>query len=284
MTWPRRVERWREFVEWESKDVPPDLVLGIILNESGGVPGLKSNQAEGGVATVSTADGGEETINHSYGLMQIAPSVVETWNRHHDGAEVALYDDLTGADNRAARMQIRIGCWQFALNVALLSKTFPGIFPESSAGRASSEQLKLALLANATGGNWKVAGTEGRGLRPKLNRLEELGLPLTLEQIKTTFPNWVPAAVSGAFRRWNQYKSAEEGRPAGDDTIVMPETVISLAKGTKKKQKDGGLVDNVPKWMIGVGAAWLLSKFTSGDLNLGVDDEDQEDDQEEEEN
>ena len=179
MPWPHQIERWRQFVLWECKDVYPDLVLAIIKKESGGIPGLVAG-ASCKPWPIPLAGGGTITYNHALGLMQIVPRTIASYNERHPD-EIVYYEDMKGQDERAARLQIRVGCAVYASAVNALFRYDPRIFPAPSPGNATVEQLKLALVAYRMGFG---------ALRKKLDKLRELGKPLTFESLANTFPNW----------------------------------------------------------------------------------------------
>jgi len=215
-SWPSNIERWRQFANWESKDIPTDLVLSIINNESGGQAGIKST-VNTKAADLPTDSGGSITVNNAMGLMQVIPPNVAAWNQNK--TPTVTYEDMTGHDERAVRLQIKLGSSIFASSVYQLHKFDPVEFPGSSPGGATPEQLKLALVAYAIG-----AGKKGgdRGLIPKLERLREMKRPLTLEALKVNFPKWgyseskqkwINRPTHAATKVWTNYKRYGVGAP-----------------------------------------------------------------------
>jgi len=257
-TWPQSVERWRQLVNWECKDIPPDLVLSIIAHESGGKAGEPSHIEEGEPQQIPKTDGGTELVTRSYGLMQIGPSTVKSWNDSHTGNDIVYVEDLRGSSERAARLQIRVGSWMYAAQVAQLHDTYPANFPSKGAANASPDQLKLALVAYATGGNWKATSTEARGLRPKLEQLKAAGEPLTFDALKKNFPSWVPRALAGVDRRWAAYQSATQADPITTALTKPWDVSIDVPVKTKKE-------DQWWKWpAIAIGALIALQQWSKG--------------------
>ena len=181
MTWPAKIERLRDYVTWECKDIPPDLALAIIKHESAGVPGrVGGGKTKPG--TIPSVSGQTYEIEHAYGLMQAAPVLIQSWNeRHTDSIDTAYLEDMSGNDDRAIRMQIRLGCYYLAVCCAGLHRFSPSAFPASSLKDADNNQIKLSLVAYAIGLG---------ALKKKLNQLREQELPLTIGQLKRSYPNW----------------------------------------------------------------------------------------------
>jgi hypothetical protein len=178
MTWPAHIEQWRKFAIWECRDIPPDLVLAIIQHESQGIAGLLSgkNTME---AEIERTDGSRIGVNRAMGLMQVIPPNVADWNAK--SVEKAFYEDMVGSDERASRMQIRLGCWIYASAVRTLHAYDPVAFPGYNPGTANNNQLKLALVVYAIG---------FRNLKPKLDRLKTAGLELDTDNLIKLFPTW----------------------------------------------------------------------------------------------
>lgn len=195
MSWPSHIERLRQWASWECRDIPVDLVLAMVDQESNGQIGIIGKVKIKDVAQLPLENGGvSKPINHALGLMQIIPSHVLSWNQSK--TPIIYYDDMIGKDERAARLQMRIGCSYYANLVNRLHSFDAKAFPSKSPGNASSEQLKLALVAYRMG-----PGREGgkRGLIPRLEQLKAQKLPLTLIQLKRSFPNW---GYSQKKERW----------------------------------------------------------------------------------
>lgn len=209
MSWPQNVEKWRQYVNWESKDIPSDLVLSIIEHESGGQAGIKSH-ARTKAAEIRTDAGGLVTVHNAMGLMQVIPSHIAAWNLNRK-PQITL-EDMTGDDERAARLQIKIGSSIFASYLHKLHKFDPVEFPGKSPGTSTPQQLQLALIAYAIG-----PGSKGgkRGLIPKLEQLRKMKRPLTLAALKAAFPKWgyseskqqwINRPLDAAATVWNRYK------------------------------------------------------------------------------
>lgn len=90
-----RVEKWRPVVLSELSKVgyplPPELVLAVMLRESGGRAGA-----------VNPSSGAS-------GLMQVMPISLKWFNQKH-GTKHTM-QDLQGKSPRSARIQIRMGIW-----------------------------------------------------------------------------------------------------------------------------------------------------------------------------
>ena len=179
MPWPNQIERWRQFVKWECKDLAPDLVLAIIRKESGGIPGL--------IATASckpwqipSIAGGYITFNHALGLMQVVPRTIASYNQSTTTDRV-YFEDMKGQEERAARLQIRVGCAVYASAILNLHQYDPLTFKAATPATADPNHLILALVGYRMGSG---------ALRKKLDKLKALGKPLTFEALAATFPNW----------------------------------------------------------------------------------------------
>jgi len=191
--WPPHIERWRQYAQWECKDIPVDLVLAIIAHESGGRAGTEAERPCK-PDTLPTDGGGQIVVNHAMGLMQVIPSNVTAWNQNKK--PVITYQDMTGKDERAVRLQIRIGCSIFASYVHKLHQFDPVVFPGTSPGTAHENQLSLALVAYAIGPG-KPGGK--RGLIPKLEQLKANNKPMNLTALSKAFPKW---GYSEQSQRW----------------------------------------------------------------------------------
>jgi hypothetical protein len=208
LTWPKKIEQWREPVGWECKDLPPDLVLAVMSHESGGIPGRKGSRGTR-CGTLPTASGGKVQVCGALGLMQIHPLTVSSWNEHGD--ETAYLEDMTGDDERAIRIQIRLGCWYLASCVAGLHQFDPTAFPAVSAAKAGQNQLQCALIGYAVGLG---------ALKKKLKQLQSENKPLTYDQLVKTFPEWGKSKKTGKWINrplhyaavvWDQYAKKATG-------------------------------------------------------------------------
>lgn len=213
-TWPPHIERFRTWVQWECRDIPVDLVLAIIAHESGGRAGIEAARTCKS-AIIPSDGGGEITANRAMGLMQIIPSHVNSWNVSK--APKITYQDMTGQDERAARLQIRLGCSIFASYVYRLNKFDPVAFPGSTPGTATENQLNLALVAYAIGPG-KPGGK--KGVIPRLEKLKTMGKPMTLKELSKAFPKWgysedlgkwINRPVQYGLAVWGAYKNTKPG-------------------------------------------------------------------------
>lgn len=236
MSWPQHIEQWRQYAIWEGRDIPPDLMLAIIAAESGGQAGRLS-QATTKPAAVPRADGSEITFNRAMGLTQCIPSVVAGYAKAFK--HPAYFEDMTGSDERAARLQVRLGAWVFASGVRLLHDYDPIAFPAKSPGASTPEQLKLALVAYAIGfGN----------LKKKLDVLKEEKTPLALDTLKTRFPwwgynkeagQWINRPIQSSEKKWALYTKNMSNAPGADspaNPLALPP--FKILKSTAKTIKD----------------------------------------------
>ncbi len=217
MTWPEHIERWRQFVLWECRDIPPDLVLAITKHESNGVPGIASS------ATTKPHDiplegGGHINYNHALGLMQIIPGTIASYNAGHP-ADIVFYEDMKGTDERAARLQIRVGCAVYASGIRNLHNYDPAVFTGNTPGNATIDQLMFALTAYARGFG---------ALRVKLNQLKAQNMALTFANLAQTFPTWGQNAAGEWINRPIQYtetvwnNAINHGMEPGEGTSHPP--------------------------------------------------------------
>lgn len=226
MTWPKKIERWREPVGWECKDLPPDLVLAVLQHESGGTPGREGSRGTK-CGMLPTASGGQVEVCRALGLMQIHPRTVASWNEHGD--EIAYLEDMTGDDERAIRMQIRLGCWYLAACVAGLHKFDSKAFPSVSAAKAGQNQLQCALIGYAVGLG---------ALKEKLEQLRSENKPLTYEQLVKSFPEWGKSKKTGEWIN----------RPLHYSAVVWDQYA---------KNATGGTISTTPPGLIArIGKAW----------------------------
>lgn len=179
MPWPNRIERWRQFVTWECKDVSPELVLAIIQKESNGVAGKIANSTCK-PWPIPTIDGKNIIYDRALGLMQIVPRTIDGYNQDNP-SNVVYYEEMKGTDERSARLQIRVGCYTYAKSVNRLHLFFPDVFLSATPKNATPEQLKLAIAGYRMG---------NPALKIKLDKLLEEGRPLTYEELQNRFPNW----------------------------------------------------------------------------------------------
>ena len=233
MVWPQHIERWRRYVVWESKDIPTDLVLSIIRHESRGKAGEISNAKTPPGKMIS--DNGDEIVyNRATGLMQVIPSNVERWNEKKK--PIVTIEDMRGDDERAVRLQIRLGSSIFAGAVHAIHRFDPRLFPGTTPGTATAQQLQLALVAYAIGAG-KIGGK--RGLIPKLEILRSEGKPLTLDALRKRFPKWgysekkqrwINRPVQSAMAKWVTFTKHATGATSKAISTAKP---IPLPGGDK---------------------------------------------------
>lgn len=270
MTWPNQVEQWRQFAVWEGRDIPADLLLAIIAHESGGQAGLPANRpCKPG--ELPKMDGSTITVNRALGLTQCIPSVVIDYNAQNP--EKAFYEDMTGTDERAARLQIRLGARVFAANVRQLHNYDPILFAAESPGRAAPNQLQLALIAYAIGFGAQ-SGPGGPGLKPKLDELKARGLPLNVESLARVFPTWgkspesdvwINRPIQYAQTVWNnfyKYGTGQAGTDAPKNPLGLPD-FPTLQKAAKK------IEENWP-WLLVAAALALMWTKTKKEQALPV--------------
>jgi hypothetical protein len=269
VTWPAHIEQWRQFATWEAKDLPVDLVLAIVAHESGGVAGIKSHRttADTAQAELPLDSGTTQRAVNDLGLMQCSPALVADWNKKMSPR--ATLEDMTNTDERAARLQLRIGCWYLAACVKQLNTYAPQTFPGASAGTASAEQLRLALVAYA--GGWGGSSKPGgRGLKPKLDALTANGRPLTLEEVIRAFPDSKPPKAAAAM--WAGYAAnapagvaaRPAGAPAGPRMLPAPSSPgAAPAAGAAPTNGNGKKPFDLQGWVMPglmILAAFVLSR------------------------
>jgi hypothetical protein len=207
VSFPAKVERWRPLVLELATDLPPDLVLGIIWHESGGIPGILSTGTTK-AAKVPTSAGGEKKANHAFGLMQVIPRNVAGWNSEHP-EDLATWELMSGTSEAAARMQIRLGLWILRDSLSWLQRYgFP--WP---AGALTDDQIKIGLMIYAWGAH---------NLEPYLAQLQNEGAPVTASEIATRWPDMgAPknAPVKFSQRVWNKAFGGGVGGPVSSQPV-----------------------------------------------------------------
>lgn len=231
--WPKYIERYREYVSWECKDLPVDLVLAVIEHESGGVAG-KQAEKKCKAAILPTAGGGQINVNRALGLMQVIPPNIAAWNEQ--GGVQVLFEDMTGNDERAIRLQIRLGCWILASSFKGINKFYPEVFPTASGGNADPNNVQCALIGYAVGVG---------ALREKFDALKAEGKQLTYQQLRISFPDWGKSPKTG---KWIN-------RPLLYANVVWNEYAKHIG-GKKIDTQPSGLKDKTIKALSGGG--WLL--------------------------
>lgn len=182
MPWKPRVEGLRADVLQECKDVPPDLILAIINNESGGQAGIAGRVKTKSKHDLPTASGGSHFTERAYGLTQAIPGTILGYNRSQKNPKYkATFEDVSGTDERARRIQIRIGCWLLALINKFLHNKFSSAAPAQTLAEAKPDQIKLVLTGYAVGhGNTEK----------KMSALQSKGITPTFSAIEKAFPDW----------------------------------------------------------------------------------------------
>jgi hypothetical protein len=251
MAWNKRIEALRTIVLWECKDIPPDLVLALIKHESAGYVGRKAGVAcKPGV--LHDAAGNSHTVNHALGLMQTIPATIDWYNQSAPANEKATFEDMTGTDERAARLQTRIGCKFLAFVNHYLHKKMPEAAPAASLSEASPDQIKLALTGFAVG--------HGATLK-KLKAVKALGVLPSFEAIKANFPGWGKNSAGKWINRpikfaevvFDWYRENKTG------SIDIPKPVEIVKRTVSKVNGKGAFVAVA----FLAGAGWLLTKYYS---------------------
>jgi SLT domain-containing protein len=202
MSWPPKIERLRKFVSWECKDIPPDLILAIIKHESGGNPGIPA-KVNCKCGMLPDVNGNQVKVCNALGLMQIIPATVNWYNDQAPDDEKATFEDMTGSDERAIRLQIRIGCKFLALVNNYLHQRYPETVPERSLANAKDDQIKLVLTGYAVG--------HGNTAKKMAKAIEADKSP-TFANLKRLFPTWGQNAQGKWINRPLKY---------ANDTITM---------------------------------------------------------------
>ena len=249
MAWPKRIESLRNFVLWECKDIPPDLVLAIIKHESAGVIG-RQGTGHTKCGDIIDLNGNNHRVCNAMGLMQTIPATINWYNDSANDNEQATYEDMVGDDDRAARLQIRIGCKFLALANHFLHKKIPAAAPAASLSNATPDQIALALTGFAVG--------HGATLK-KLTAVEALGEKPTFKAIKKHFPNWgknadgkwINRPITFAETILNWYQDNKMG------SFDSPGKAIEIAKRKVSNLPGGGAFAAV---LFLAGAGWLINK------------------------
>lgn len=226
--WPSNIEKYREVVSWECKDIPVDIILAIINHESGGKSGLQA-KVKCKSALLPSVTGTEWKVDRALGLMQVIPPNVASWNENPSHEKVYV-EDMIGNDERAIRLQIRLGCWIYASTIAGIHKFFPETFTTTSAADADPNLIRLSFMAYAVGVG---------ALKEKLDTLKKQGKPLTFEQIKANFPNWGKNAQGKWINRpihyaetvWNAYAAHAGGEKISTTPPSLGDKIGNAVKG-----------------------------------------------------
>lgn len=250
--WRRQVEQWRQYVIWEGGGAPPDLILSIINNESGGKSGEPAGVKTKYHRDIEKRAGGTRLVKRAYGLMQCIPLVILDFNKAHPKNPV-YWEDMSGTDGNSGRLQIRVGCWLFNNMVRALHRDFPQEYPGTNAGNASPEQLTAALVAYARGYG---------ALREKLNILKSKGLPLTQAQLHESFPlwgyshkeeRWVNRPLYYSAKVWRLYLRNKTGAPGTlppENPSGQPATRIARRPAVPPAQTAGASPFPIPVLLL----------------------------------
>jgi hypothetical protein len=253
MTWPNKIQALRQYVEWECKDIPPDLVLAIIRHESGGNPGI-SAKTGCKCGPLPTAAGGEKTVCNALGLMQIIPATIDFYNMTAPDNDKATLEDMTGTDDRAIRLQIRVGCKYLAFVNYYLHQRFPETMPENSLSAAGDDQIALALTAYAVGHGATAA---------KMKEAKEQNYSPTFANVKRLFPTWGQNAAGKWINTPLKYASDVLtnflANRSGSYVGTRPGDLVARAKTTISDNKGGFLALAICL----TGAGWLIQRYYS---------------------
>jgi len=152
-------------------------MLSIISHESGGLQAQRTCKP----GKLPRLDGSEVEVNRALGLTQCIPATVAWYNTTCPESERATLDDMQGASERAARLQIRVGALLLKTNIKALNRYDPVAYQSASAANATPEHLSQALIAYAIGIG---------ALREKLDGLKQRGLSLTQKNLFEQYPTW----------------------------------------------------------------------------------------------
>jgi hypothetical protein len=247
MKWNDQIESLRSFVLWECKDLPPDLVLAIIRHESGGKIG-RIGQGKTRCGDLPDVYGNKHELCHASGLMQTIPATVAWYNDTAPDDQRATIEDMTGTDDRAARIQIRIGCKYLAYVNHYLHNRFPSVFPAASLSQANDDQISFVLTGYAVGHG---------DTAEKIQGLLDAGKKTDFKTLKATFPDW--GRVNGVWlNRPIQYAQSVMAQfnkhRGGSYDSSKPGDLVRRTIGDMTKGK-GALAAIL---FIG-GAAWLIN-------------------------
>lgn len=235
MAWPKKIELLRRYVEWECKNIPPDLVLAIIKQESGGVPGIVAKVACK-CGNVPSVVGDEIEVCNAVGLLQTIPATISFYNQSAQGKDVATIEDMVGHDDRAKRMQIRVGCKYLAYVNHYLFTNYPSACPERSLANADDNQIAIVLTGYNMGN-----GAIGK----KLQQLIDKNISPTWSNIKKYFSDWGKNKNGKWINRPIKYGTdvlnAYRANRSGSYTGSKPSDIIYRAKDTVQNNKGGAI-------------------------------------------
>lgn len=235
MPWRQQVDQWRQAAVWEGQGAPPDLLLSIINNESGGFAGVAAKVKTKYSRALPLRAGGTKTVDRALGLMQCIPVVIEDYNKAHPSDPV-YYDDMTGKTAAEGRLQIRVGAWLFGRLVRRLNQLYPGAFPAQNPAGAGPEQLTAALVAYARGLG---------ALKEKFDQLQADGLTLTQRNLYERFPlwgfdklkrRWINRPLYYAAKVWRNYQRNRTNDPgSGPPPNPAGQPAAEIARRPAKK-------------------------------------------------
>lgn len=245
--WPEHIEALRTWVLWECRDIPPDLVLAVIQNESNGAPGIQG-RGKTRAGKLPDVNGNFVELCHAMGLMQTIPATVIWYNETAD--DPATVDDMEGEDERAARLQIRVGCRYLAFVNHYLHKKNASACPAASLADANDDQIKFVLCGYAVGHG---------AITEKLSELQRQKIPATWSNIKKYYPTWgqkngkwINRPVQYAERVFDNYRAHKQG------SYEIPVPTPLGARIAGKLTSSRGILAAV---LILGGAGYLIDKY-----------------------
>lgn len=178
MKWPKQIERWRRIAASVAPDIPTDLLLAIINNESNGQPGIPAGKKTPVCVALPTSTGGSKTVCRAYGLMQTVPATIDFYNRSN---KTVTFNQISGSTDSDAAAQIAVGAFYLRFVNDYLNHKFPTDLPAKEVKDADLNQLKLVLTGYAVGHG---------AIEDKLSALSRRGAALTYDNVKRYFPTW----------------------------------------------------------------------------------------------
>jgi hypothetical protein len=193
--------------------------------------------------------GDQVKVCNALGLMQVIPATVNWYNDSAPDDEKATFEDMSGSDERAIRLQIRTGCKFLALVNNYLHQKFPETVPERSLANAKDDQIKLVLTGYAVG--------HGNTAKKMAKAIEADKSP-TFANIQRLFPKWGQNSSGKWINRPLKY---------ANDTITMFQANRS---GSFVGTKPGDLIARVKTADRGVflalavclsAAGWAINRY-----------------------
>lgn len=170
VTFAPKVERWRVIVNKERGTIPTDLILAIITRESGGDAG-EIGRIKTKSAALSRRDGSSIRATSALGLMQVIPPNLRP---------PTTYDDMIGATQSDARIQIQEGVKILRSSFLRLHRRNPVAFPWPKE-ELTDQQVFLGLASYVYG--------SGRVQRA-LDELKKSGRPQNWDELVKRYPRW----------------------------------------------------------------------------------------------